>query len=153
MKETWLWKENLNGDGKQFHRCQQHEQSPLSFTHWTQGKTTTYDVRYPDPGLGRTHTCGGLNQLMGSHPCPLDNWISNVNIFFFLMYLDKGSHNMNFFLPPNHLKTLNISTSICLVSDQPYWGRGDWIFLMRRMHYVKLNNGYMGKTDYICFSI
>ena len=33
-----LWKESLNSDIKQFHQCEQNEQSTLTLTHWTHKK-------------------------------------------------------------------------------------------------------------------
>lgn len=39
----------------------------------------TYADRNPDPEFGQTQIIAGLNQLMGSPPTPLDNWISNIN--------------------------------------------------------------------------
>jgi hypothetical protein len=33
------------------------------------------------PGLGQAQNMVGLNQLMGSQPSPLDNWISNRNTY------------------------------------------------------------------------
>jgi hypothetical protein len=42
----------------QFHKYQQNEQSN--------------DVENTDHGMGHTHKCGELNQLMGSQPSSLD---------------------------------------------------------------------------------
>ena len=32
----------------------------LNWTHWTQKKTMTYDVRNPGPSLGQSQKCGGV---------------------------------------------------------------------------------------------
>jgi hypothetical protein len=45
--------------GQQFHQYQQNEQSPVTVTHGTQRKTTTYTVGNPDPGLGQAQKYGG----------------------------------------------------------------------------------------------
>ena len=58
----YLSQESLNSDGQQFHQYKKREQSPLALTHWTQNKTTTYDVGNPGPdpdsGTG-TKVCQG----------------------------------------------------------------------------------------------
>ena len=51
-----LRKENLKSDGQQFCQYQPSEQSPLILTHWTQKKTTRYDVGNPVPDLGNAQT-------------------------------------------------------------------------------------------------
>ena len=58
-------KESLNNDGQQFNQYQQNEQSPLTFAHWTQNKTTTYNVWNPLSHLGQAKNVVG--------PSPLDN--------------------------------------------------------------------------------
>ena len=55
----------------QFHKYQQNEQSPLLLSHWIH-KNTTYGVENTHPGMGHTHKCGELNQLMGTQPSSLD---------------------------------------------------------------------------------
>ena len=57
-----LWKESLNSDGKQCHQYQQNEQSPATFTYWTQ-KDTPYDVGNPGYGLEQVQECSGLNLM------------------------------------------------------------------------------------------
>ena len=44
-------------------------------------KTTTYDVRNPDPSLGQAHKYGGFNRLMLSELSPFDNLLSNDNTY------------------------------------------------------------------------
>ena len=77
---TSLWKESLNSDGQQLHQYQQNQQSPLTWTLWTQKKnTTTYEVGNPGPGFGQAHQCGGLNRLMRSKPFFICDNQSNNN--------------------------------------------------------------------------
>jgi hypothetical protein len=57
------------------------KKSPLILTELTEHKkTTTYDVGYLSPCLGHAHKyVSGLNQLIGSQPSHLDNWISTLS--------------------------------------------------------------------------
>jgi hypothetical protein len=68
--------------GQQFHQYQQNEQSPVTVTHGTQRKTTTYTVGNPDPGLGQAQKYGGVKPVNGipTHPlliigCPVAIYI------------------------------------------------------------------------------
>ena len=70
---TNILKESLNNDGQQFHQYQQYEQSPLTFAHWTQNKTTTYNVWNPFSDLGQAQKCGGVKPFNGILTPPLDN--------------------------------------------------------------------------------
>jgi hypothetical protein len=38
----------------------------LNWTHWTQKKPTTDDVRNPDSGFGHAATCGGVKHTNGA---------------------------------------------------------------------------------------
>ena len=62
-----LWRESLDSDGHQLHKYQQNKAN----NHFSLNtkKTTTYD---------RHKNVAGLNQLMGSQPFLLDNWIYNT---------------------------------------------------------------------------
>ena len=42
---------------------QQHKQSPLILTHWTQKITMTDDVGNPGPDLGQAQICGGVKPV------------------------------------------------------------------------------------------
>ena len=44
-------------DDQQFHQHQQNEQSPITFTQWTQ-KAMINNVGNPGPGLGQAQNCG-----------------------------------------------------------------------------------------------
>ena len=73
----------LNSDGIKSTNIKQSEHSPLILTKLTEHKekTTTCDVRNPDPGLGEEQTCPRDNRLMGPQHSHLDNWISNSNTY------------------------------------------------------------------------
>ena len=43
-------------------------------THTHTHMTPTCDVGNPDYGFGHAQKCGGWNRVIGSQPCPLDNW-------------------------------------------------------------------------------
>ena len=75
-----LWKENLNGDGHQFHQYQQNKQSHLIITE------ITCDFGNLCPGLIQAQKYGGLNRWMVFQPSFLDNWISNSNTYFIFSY-------------------------------------------------------------------
>jgi hypothetical protein len=51
-----IMKIKFNRDGKQFHQYQQSEHSQHTLTHWTQKKTTTYDIGNLGPCLGCCHS-------------------------------------------------------------------------------------------------
>ena len=38
------------------------------------------DVENQGPGFGHTQKCCQIKRLIGFHPFPLDNWMSNGNI-------------------------------------------------------------------------
>jgi hypothetical protein len=59
--------------------------------------TMIYHVENPAPGLevGQAQNVVGLNQLMGSEPSPLDNWISNGNKYINKIY-GHGQYNSRF---------------------------------------------------------
>ena len=75
-------KESLNSDGQQFHQYQQREQSPLTFTHWSQKKTTTYDAGNPYPDLGQAHKCGGV-KLVTNLPLFLTGYQTAIHIYIY----------------------------------------------------------------------
>jgi len=52
--------------------------SHLNWTHWTQEKTTTYDVVNPVPGLGQAQKCGGVKPVY---------WFQSVFIYLYTMYI------------------------------------------------------------------
>ena len=62
-----LWKDNLNSNCTQFHRYQQNEQSPLILTHWTQRKTTWYNVGNPCSFFRQAHKCTGVVLITTTH--------------------------------------------------------------------------------------
>ena len=55
--------------------------SYLNWTHWTRTETTIYHVTNQGLCLGQAQNVTELNQLMGSQPNHLDNWISNCNAY------------------------------------------------------------------------
>ena len=61
----YAYYESLNSDGQQFHKYQQNEQSPLTFTHRTQKRQTKYDIGNQGLGLGQAYKCGGFQSVKG----------------------------------------------------------------------------------------
>lgn len=59
-----LWKESLTIDDQQFHHCQLNEQSPLSFTHYTQKGSRYMTLETKALAWDRHENGAGLNRLL-----------------------------------------------------------------------------------------
>ena len=75
-----LWKESLSRDGKQFHQYQQNQQSNRVTEH-KKGGHMHMTLNIHILAWDRQKNVSGINRLMEYLTSPLDNCISNGNIY------------------------------------------------------------------------